>query len=692
MSAIHDLLRGLPRSQVTLFALFLGVAAPLSVRAADRGLITSADLFTEENVRDAALSPSGRYLATVVRRETNDVVLLEDLQTSSRTVPTSIEHHEGGADFDNRLINVYWKGDERLLIRVRSQPSEDANVAKLVRKNLAKLGDRLFAINRDGTQVVRLLKSVDVIAGLGAIDLGDICDMLPNDPTHVLMVVRGLAGASLIRVDTHTGTSEVIESPAPNLVAWWLDLNGVPVVRVTSARGELRYSSKQAGGEWKVFHTTRLREMREQVDYAAIGASDQAGKYFVLAQPPGHDRVGVYLYDLANGQFGEPLAENAQFDINAARVSRDGKKLLHYCYVANVSVCEFADATTEAHMKGLRRYFQESANVFVTDASEDGKTILVFVKGPSVAPSYFYYRVDAKRIEFVGLERNSLADKRLPTAATVRWKTRDGRDLSGYLTKPPGAAETSHLPLVVYPHGGPERRDRLDFDAYVQFFAARGYAVFQPNFRGSAGFGKEFASSGYGEWGRKMQDDVTDGLRALIDQGLVDPARVCIVGASYGGYAALAGITLTPDLYKCAVAMSGPSDLPAFMRWYQSEYGGDSKGADYWRRAIGDPSNSKERMREVSPVNLAKSVKADVLLIHGDRDYVVPIAQSRAMKKALDRAGRKTTLIELEDEGHSFWTDADEMRTLRAIDVHLWKNLGPGFGVTNPPEETTHAN
>jgi len=179
-----------------------------------------------------------------------------------------------------------------------------------------------------------------------------------------------------------------------------------------------------------------------------------------------------------------------------------------------------------------------------------------------------------------------------------------------------------------------------------------------------------------------MQDDLTDGVKTLVDQGLVDPARICIVGASYGGYAALAGAALTPDLYKCAVAIAGISDLDDFIGWRKRNWGSDSEGYTYWLKAIGDPDKDEARLREVSPLSQAARIKIPILLIHGSEDYIVPIAQSKAKKKALDKGGRPTALITLKGEGHSYWSAENQKLVLTAVDKFLWKNLGPGFGVS----------
>jgi dipeptidyl aminopeptidase/acylaminoacyl peptidase len=307
------------------------------------------------------------------------------------------------------------------------------------------------------------------------------------------------------------------------------------------------------------------------------------------------------------------------------------------------------------------------------------------VEGPREPPGYYIYLTEQRTIDAIGVERDALVNALRPRATVINYKARDGKDLTGYLTAPAGASPQDKLPLVLMPHGGPETRDTMTFDPWVQYLVARGYAVFQPNFRGSEGYGKAFAESGYGQWGRKMQDDLTDGVKALIEQGVADAARVCIVGASYGGYAALAGAALTPDLYKCAVSIAGISDLDDFIGWRKRNWGADSEGYTYWLKAIGDPDKDEQRLREVSPLTQAAKIRIPILLIHGTDDFIVPIAQSKAMKHALDKTGRKTELITLENEGHSYWAARSEKLAMTAIDNFLWQNLGPGFGITTPP-------
>jgi dienelactone hydrolase len=511
--------------------------------------------------------------------------------------------------------------------------------------------------------------------------------MLPRDPDHILMTVDGLGGRSLFKVNVGTGVGEVVERASPSVADWWLDLDGKPVVRVEASSGRLRFYRHEDGERWKKYYQVRLSELKEQSEYQPVGPSDQPGKFYVLARPEGAQRRGVYLYDLINESFGAPLAENPDFDITSASVSREGKGLQRFCYLAHVRICESADAKVNAHMKGIRKYFKDSANVYVVDASDDNQVLLIYVEGPSDPPAYYEYSLDKRQVLLVGLVQQSLADKRMPTARLIEYTAGDGLKLNGYLTLPAGAENATQLPLVVMPHGGPELRDHLTFDLYVQFLASRGYAVFQPNFRGSDGFGRAYAEGGYGQWGRKMQDDIGDGLKVLVERNIADPKRVCIVGASYGGYAALAGATLTPDLYRCVVSIAGISDLADFLKSRRQRFGTDSELYEYWMKQIGDPERDAERIAAVSPTQHIDRIKAPILLAHGDADVIVPYMQSMKLKKLLDKSGRKTELITLEDEGHGGWSLENERRVLEAVGQFLLSNLGDGF---TPAVAQTH--
>jgi dipeptidyl aminopeptidase/acylaminoacyl peptidase len=255
----------------------------------------------------------------------------------------------------------------------------------------------------------------------------------------------------------------------------------------------------------------------------------------------------------------------------------------------------------------------------------------------------------------------------------ISYKARDGASIPGYLTMP-AAKSSGAIPLVVLPHGGPQERDYLEFNWLTQFIASRGYAVLQPQFRGSTGFGDAFREAGYRQWGGLMQDDVTDGVRFLIEQGIADPHRICIVGASYGGYAALAGAAFTPELYSCAVSISGVSDLPALLREEVPIYEGTiSNSMSEWKMRIGGPNDSN--LAAKSPINSVKAIKVPILIVYGTADSVVPNAQSEKMVAALKAAGKSVSVAILAGEDHWLSRTETRVQVLKELDAFLGKNL-----------------
>ncbi len=280
--------------------------------------------------------------------------------------------------------------------------------------------------------------------------------------------------------------------------------------------------------------------------------------------------------------------------------------------------------------------------------AEDPRKTIVYNEGQGDAGSYYHIDFSTGAVTNIASDYPDLPEEWITQKQAIKYKAADGLDIHGYLTLPPFGPD-SNLPLVVLPHGGPQARDYIDFDWQSQVLAAQGYAVLQPNFRGSTGYGDDFVAAGYGEWGGKMQTDLSDGVRYLAKRGTIDPKRVAIMGASYGGYAALAGATLDPGIYRCAISIAGPSDLKGMIDF--ENYNSTSSNSPLVQSAkqmMGD----QKRYTDISPARQADKAYCPILLIHGTDDTVVPIEQSKRMEAALKKAGKDVQFITYKGQDH----------------------------------------
>ncbi len=373
-----------------------------------------------------------------------------------------------------------------------------------------------------------------------------------------------------------------------------------------------------------------------------------------------------------DGSAAKKLVEEASLDAEGIVVDSFNDRIVGVRFGGADRPFHWVDTATEKRYAALGRTFAGRESDIIT-RSADNKRIVVQVESGSAPPTYYLIDYAAKTADIVGEQFPGLVDHPQGTMRTFGYQARDKYALFGYLTIPAGAAEKD-LPLVVLPHGGPESHDTSDFDWWSQFLASRGYAVLRPQFRGSTGLGDEHRLAGRGQWGLRMQDDITDGVKALIAQGIADPKRVCIVGASYGGYAALAGAAFTPELYACAISVAGVADLPEMLAYDEKMAGEESDTVYYWRDSIG--SRDDPRVAQRSPARFARNFRAPVLLLHGSNDSVVPIAQSQMMANALKAAGAPHQFIALDSEDHWLSNGATRNRMLTEIEKFLATNLG----------------
>ena len=336
----------------------------------------------------------------------------------------------------------------------------------------------------------------------------------------------------------------------------------------------------------------------------------------------------------------------------------------------------FFDAVAQKTWDMVRKPFGAD-QVTLASWSNDRRRVIVHADSRTDGPGYFLVDLNTKRADYLGPVYKGVDASKVSPVRSIRYKAADGLEITGYLTLPKGR-DPRNLALIVLPHGGPEGRDTPGFDWWSLALASRGYAVLQPNFRGSEGFGWDFVKAGFGEWGKKMQTDLSDGVRDLAKQGIIDPKRVCIVGASYGGYAALAGAALDRGVYRCAVSVAGPSDLKKMLLSVREAHNGEMSAAQrYWLRFMGADGIKDPDLAALSPARLADKVEIPVMLVHGKDDTVVRYEQSQIMADSLKRAGKPVEFVTLESEDHWLSRGATRLKMLTETVAFVEKHNPP---------------
>ncbi len=409
--------------------------------------------------------------------------------------------------------------------------------------------------------------------------------------------------------------------------------------------------------EWSLFYNggtaaqpsfKSIYSVRGALEFPDLEGIGRDGKSIVIAVKNPDDSGFSYREIAADGTLGPELdpegADQAHTPlfhpttgVLAGFIRRDDWFSYHY-----------DDSLLKKLAEALPQALGEDYRFSIADVAEDPRKMLVYVESAEDAGSYVFIDFETGATAILASNYAALAAPWVTQKQAIAYKAGDGLDIHAYLTLPPGKPAKG-LPLIVFPHGGPGARDYIDFDAETQAFASRGYAVLQPNFRGSTGYGHSFHDAGYGEWGGKMQTDLSDGVKWLAAKGIVDASRVAIYGASYGGYAALAGATIDPaGTYRCAVAIAGVSDISSFLDGLAMDSDSRSHLVESEKRWFGPPST----YAAVSPARQAAKASCPVLIIHGTGDTVVPIAQSQRMADALKAAGKSVSFITYPGQDH----------------------------------------
>ncbi|WP_333897216.1 S9 family peptidase [Brevundimonas aurantiaca] len=597
----------------------------------------------------AQLSPTGRRLAFITVNGEERTLVLLDMASKAQV---------GGAGVgEAKVRDLEWIDEGRILIttsKTETVPELGIFTAELFTSQIYDIEKgRIIEVLKDTRRVFPVLFSPVTVSRGSTLKVFVRAYSFDN-PERL----------DLFRINLQSGRGELAEVMGRAVSDYVLDAEGESVARSEYDERSRTWSLllRFGGGFRSVWKTEAPIETPQLIGLGMTGASVIVKADRPDLSPPGREPAKFFDVNLETGAW-----RALRFDFQPEGL------IFHPINRRLIGATELTDegrryAFTDPAVSALWAQVQQAFNgrsPALVSWSEDFRKAVVTTAGARDAGTYYVVDLDRGGIVRVGGAYEDIRPDQIAPVRPIEYAAADGLIIHGYLTTPPGVAEPKDLPLVVMPHGGPAAHDILTFDYWAQALASRGYAVLQPNFRGSTGYGDAFLEAGYGEWGRKMQTDLSDGARYLADQGVIDPNKVCIVGASYGGYAALAGPTLDLGVYKCAVAVAGVSDLRRMVADQSVERRQENATTRYWNRFMGADRIGDRSLDERSPAFLANRADAPILLIHGRDDSVVPIEQSRIMVAALRRAGKPVEFVELQGEDHWLSRADTRMQMLR---------------------------
>jgi dipeptidyl aminopeptidase/acylaminoacyl peptidase len=607
-------------------------------------------------LEDVSLSPDGSRIAFVRTEGDTRVVWVGPLADPKTAFPLKVG--------DQKLRGLDWADDTHVLL-LMSATGLPANFIGL-RHELYQL--QVLDVQTRRTTIVPKLDQIDTGKGwhwLNAIS-GD--PMVRTVGGHTVLFIPGIYYRSmtlpaLFSFDLTTGAQQVIRQGTESTDSWLVGQNGEVVAEEDYFEVEQRWLlMARLNNDGNL---TEVASGHEALDVPEVLGFGPEPNTLLIRQLEEGDNVWKLL-SLHDGKLGGALAERRplQFPIEDGRAHR----MVGGAYVDDQVHYVFFDPQIQQRWDAILQAFSGEQVQFVS-RSDDFTKILVRVQGTRHGYGYFLIDLGTGHAKMIGPVYDGLTHPL--EVRRITYTAQDGFVVPAYLTLPSGRAE-KNLPLILLPHGGPAAADNAEFDWWSQALADQGYAVLQPNYRGS-NLGRAHLEAGFGQWGRKMQTDLSDGVRYLVKEGIVDPARVCIVGGSYGGYAALAGVTLDPGVYRCAVSVAGLSDLKRML-----SQAGMGMTQRYWDRFMGVTGPNDRTLDAISPIRHIDAINVPVLLIHGRDDTVVPFEQSQVMFDAMKHANKDVELVRLNREDH--WLSHGETR------LQMLENSVRFLRAHNPPD------
>jgi dipeptidyl aminopeptidase/acylaminoacyl peptidase len=613
------------------------VAAASGVQAQPAKQVPLRDFFKNPDQAAHAISPDGQYLAWLAPWQSRRNIHVRSLAGGPVTRVT--------AETARDIAGFGWKGSNRLIYGKDFGGDENFHIV---------------SVDRKGEGLKDLTPGEKVKA--------NVVDGLIDDDEHIIVSHnrRDAKVFDVFRVNVNTGEEKLIAQNPGNITGWRTDHDGKLRVAITTdgVNTSLLYREKEEE-HFKPVLTTNFKEAVSPLFFTF----DNRKLY--VASNRGRDKSAIFVFDPATAKEGEPLVEHADVDVTGLNYSRKRKVLTNASWVTWKTERKFLDKESEGMWRDVQAKLPGYELAFTSANRAEDKFIVAAFSDKTRGKRYLYDKA-TKKLDLLADVSPWLPESELADMKPIQYKSRDGLTIHGYLTLPKGVAP-KNLPVVVNPHGGPWYRDAWGFNPEVQFLANRGYAVLQMNFRGSTGYGREFWEASFKQWGRKMQDDVTDGAQWLIKEGIANPKRIAIYGGSYGGYTTLAGLAFTPDLYAAGVDYVGVSNLMTFMKSIPP----------YWKpylemiqEMVGDMEKEEAMLKAASPVFSADKIKAPLLIAQGAKDPRVAKAESDQMVEAMKKRGVEVEYIVKDNEGHGFQNEENRFEFYEAMERFLKKHIG----------------
>lgn len=657
-----------------LFFVFLAFSLATNPSFAQTQSYTSAreipmEVFAQlPKLEDVSISPNGRYLAIVYPVQGEAKFVIFDLAKENAGSPQIIDTGKAEVNW------IKWLSNDRLLLNY-------GFYAHLNKKDRV-FQTRLMAFNRDGSGAIQLITPEQLgrfagssynLRGLSFyLEMDRILSYLPDDPDHILIQLNFIWGpdAGVYKINVNNGQMEQITEPENTTFYWEADHKGK--LRLGYGFRNRHYFVQTRVGnssKWKVFEDHDLFRDSD-LEPIAFGFDD---KTMIVRSNHETDTYALYKFDLETATLGEKIYENPDYDTDDLITSEANGEILAATYTEDYQEYYFFNEDYKKMLEGIKAALP-AMRIAIQDSSPDFRFHVVRSYSSFDPGALYLYDDETKDLSIIWEVMPGLDPALMSEVKSVTYLARDGLEIPGYLTVPK-ESDGKNLPTIILVHGGPWARDDMVFNAEVQFLASRGYAVLQPNFRGSSGFGKEFEEKGYVRWAGTMQHDLLDAIEWLAAEGITDKQRVCIVGGSYGGYAALMSAAKFSESYQCAFAFAPVTDM--YHRMQRMRNNRAEAAYDFWKKAVTGRLTANS-YNKIAPIKYVKDIEIPVFLIHGDEDGNVDIEHSKRMAKALKRAKKDYQYVILEGAGHGVVEEKHRVIYFRHLENFLAKHLGGG--------------